>query len=200
MILLVILLVIGVLLWLFLTRREGFDAQSSFALNRQWRLLWEQHTLWTRTLMISIASNSANQVATSARLFKNVSDMAAVMDRYFGSNVAGKFSNLFSAHVTIADQLISAARDNQTQRFISLKKEWFDNATQISNFLSSINTYWKRDVINEIMNSYLRLSLTEATSYLNGNFDDDINAYDAVERESLLMADMFSEGIVSRFS
>lgn len=195
---LVFIAVIGILLWLFLSSKEGFDTPSFYALNRQWCLLWEQHVEWTRLLIISILSRLPDESATRARLLKTVSAMTEVINRYFGSTISGKFSDLFTEHLTIANKLILAVRDGTD--YDNLKLSWFINADNIINFLSQINIYWKREMLKDLFYNHLHMTLNEIKFRVNGNYTLDISTYDSIEKEALKLADLFAEGLVSKFS
>jgi hypothetical protein len=50
-----------------------------------------------------------------------------------------------------------------------------------------------------MMKSHLDLTLEEATARLNANYAADVEAYDKVYAQLMMMADMLSEGILHHF-
>ena len=57
-------------------------------------LVWEQHIMWTRMLLISIAENLKDLEATQNRLLRNPKDIAAVFRPYYGNSVASESQKL----------------------------------------------------------------------------------------------------------
>jgi len=47
--------------------------------------------------------------------------------------------------------------------------------------------------------THLDLTTDEVSKRLAGKYKEDIEAFDAVEREAVMMADVFTEGIVNQF-
>lgn len=70
-------------------------------------LVWEQHIMWTRMLLISIAENLKDLDATEARLLQNPKDIANVFRRYYyGDNVASTIEKLLTEHLVILRHMI----------------------------------------------------------------------------------------------
>ncbi|MCD9021958.1 hypothetical protein [Cohnella silvisoli] len=63
-------------------------------LNQLFRLLWEQHVAWTRMLIISIAASLPDESLVTERLLRNPPDMAEVFKRFYGNEIAARFSSL----------------------------------------------------------------------------------------------------------
>lgn len=57
-------------------------------------LVWEHHIMWTRIILISIASDLKDLAATQTRLLQNPKDIANVFRKYYGNN-AILFSIIF---------------------------------------------------------------------------------------------------------
>ena len=62
-------------------------------------LVWEQHIMWTRMLLISIAENLNDLDATRARLLENPKDIANVFRKYYGNTIADKIEKLLTEHL-----------------------------------------------------------------------------------------------------
>ena len=66
---------------------------------KRMNLAWEQHIMWTRMLLISIAENLKDCSATEARLLQNPRDIANVFERFYGKNVANVIEKLITEHL-----------------------------------------------------------------------------------------------------
>ncbi|MFC5700260.1 LysM peptidoglycan-binding domain-containing protein [Cohnella faecalis] len=178
---------------------KGCISQAESDLRNEFRMLWEEHVAWTRMLIISIASDLKDEALVTQRLLRNAPDMAAVFRRYYGDQVASRFNDLMTQHLVIADQLVKAAKAGDTAATADAEKRWYANADEIAVFLSGINPYWPKNDVAKMMHEHLRLTKSEAVNRLNQNFAADISDYDKIEQQALMMADVFTDGIVKQF-
>ncbi|MDF2985614.1 MAG: hypothetical protein K0R50_1124 [Eubacterium sp.] len=177
---------------------EG-SREAKLQLMKDLRTLWEQHVMWTRLTIISMVENLPDVELVTARLLRNPEDFANLLARFYGRQKADVFKNLFTEHLTIAAQLVQAAKDGDNQKAEAAEKEWYRNAGQIAEFLAAINPYWsKREWVN-MLDEHLRLTKTEAVDLITKQYAESINTYDEIERQALRMADMMFEGISKQF-
>jgi len=73
------------------------------------------------------------------------------------------------------------------------------NADKMAAAFSSINPYYRLEDIHKMLYNHLNLTAQEVALRLAGQYADDIDAFDAVEKEALEMADYFSQGIMRQF-
>ena len=64
-------------------------------------LVWEQHIMWTRMLLISIADNLGDLDATRTRLLENPKDIADIFRRFYGNDFANLIQKLLTEHLVI---------------------------------------------------------------------------------------------------
>ena len=172
---------------------------EQLALLNSMRLLWEQHVYWTRMLLISIAERLKDQSDVTERLLQNPDDIADIYEEYYGENTAIIIAQLLTEHLQIGAELITALRDNITAEADKLTKEWYANADKMADAFSSINPYYKRGELHNMLYEHLNLTTQEVAMRLAGNYKADIEAFDKVEQEALSMADYFSLGIIKQF-
>jgi hypothetical protein len=108
-------------------------------------------------------------------------------------------TRLLKEHITIAAELLKAAKAGDNNAFEKTNTKWFTNADQISTFLSKANPHWKLDDMKKMMHDHLDLTTQEATARLKKDYDADVKAYDKVHVEILMMADMLTDGILQQF-
>ncbi|MEA4970484.1 MAG: acetylglutamate kinase [Candidatus Pelethousia sp.] len=170
-----------------------------FELLADMRLVWSQHVYWTRLLLISIAERLKDQSATTARLLQNPADFAKIFARYYPAGVANTIEQLLTLHLQIGAELITALRNGQTEQAQALTRRWYQNADQMADAFSSINPFFEREAMRNMLYAHLELTTKEVTARLAGNYPADIAAFDQVEREAMEMADYFSAGIMHQF-
>ncbi len=175
------------------------DPAAQIALQKEMRKVWEQHVYWTRMLLISIAERLPDQEATAARLLKNPADIAAVFANYYSPDVANLIAQLLTEHLQIGGALITALRDGNTAEAERLNTLWYQNADQMAEAFSSINPYYDRETMQNMLYEHLDLTTQEVAARLAKNYPADIQAFDRVEQDALSMADHFSQGIMKQF-
>lgn len=165
----------------------------------QMNLVWEQHIMWTRMLLISIAENLKDLEATQARLLRNPIDIANVFRPFYGNNVANEIQKLLTEHLVIGKELIVASKNKKQDQAMILNKKWYQNADDMAEAFSSINPFYPKEEIRRMLYEHLRLTTNEVSARLNGNYAEDIKAYDMVQQEILKMSQFFVNGIVKQF-
>lgn len=163
------------------------------------RKLWTEHVMWTRSFIISTAANLGDLQLVTARLLRNPVDFAKVLRPFYGADKAKRFSNLLTEHLTIAAQLVNAAKSGNTDVVNEERKKWYANADEIAEFLSSINPYWSKNEWTLMLHDHLKMTEDEAVARLTGQYSKDVSLFDAIEDQALMMADYMADGITKQF-
>lgn len=164
------------------------------------RLLWEQHVYWTRLFLVSTAFSLPDTELVANRLLRNPKDFEAALKPLYGEKVAAKFSELFTNHLTIAAELVNAAKAGDSAKAADAEKRWYANADEIAAFLGSINPYWSAQEWRKMLYDHLAMTKTEAVNLLTQKYADGIRIFEMIEQEALAMADLMTQGLVSQFS
>ncbi len=136
---------------------------------------------------------------TTDRLLQNPKDFEEVLVSFYGQDTAAKFAELLTTHLTIANELVIAAKEGNVDAASDAEKRWYENADQIATFLSNINPNWSVDDWQEMLYNHLAMTKTEANDILTQNYEDSINVFADIERGALEMADVMTQGIVQQF-
>lgn len=175
-------------------------SSNEVKLLKQMNVVWEQHIMWTRMLLISIAENLKDLEATQTRLLENPKDIADVFRTYYGNNVTNEIQRLLTEHLVIGKDLIVALKNKNQEQANLLSLKWYQNADSMAEAFSSINPFYPKEEIRKMLYEHLRLTTEEVDARLKGNYPADIKAYDMVQKEILRMSQFFVNGIVSQFS
>jgi hypothetical protein len=169
-------------------------------LMNEMRMLWEQHDVWTRSAIMSIALDLPDIDFVLKRLLQNPKDFGQALKPFYGDKIASRFSDLLTGHLVIASELVKASKAGNTKAAAAAEKQWYANADEIAAFLGSINPYWSQAEWKMMLHTHLALVKAEAVAMLTKDFEAGIKVYDEIERQSLDMADVMSEGIIKQFS
>lgn len=163
------------------------------------RMLWEQHTVWTKMTIMSIVQDLPNESFVTERLLQNPKDFGKALEPFYGAKIASKFSDLLTEHLVIAAELVKASKAGDNIAAEELERSWYNNADNIALLLGSINPYWSAEEWRSLLHHHLSLVKAEAIAFLNEDFEATVQLYDELERQALEMADVMAKGIIKQF-
>ncbi len=168
-------------------------------LEKYMRALWDDHVFWTRMAIISIAAGSPDTDQTVARLLRNPVDLEKVFAVYYGDQTAAAVRELLKDHLTIAAELVMAAKLGDSKKATGAETRWYANADEIASALHSINPNWEKEPLAEMLYEHLKMTKDEAVARLDAVWGADIQIFDKVRGQAQMMADSLTEGIVMQF-
>ena len=173
---------------------------AELAFHDQMRKLWEDHVTWTRLAIVTFADGSPGFETTAARLLQNQRDIGNAIAPFYGTAAGNRLAALLHDHITIAVEVLQAAKAGDTSAFTAANARWYANANDIADFLSRANPrFWPGAVMRTSMKTHLDQTLTEAAHELGGDHAASVADYEAIHRHILDMADLLSSGIIGRF-
>jgi hypothetical protein len=178
---------------------KDFKKPTACDLRTDMRKLWEDHIIWTRNVIFNIIDELPGTTEAVNRLLQNQVDIGNAIKPFYGNNAGNQLTTLLTAHITIAADLLTALKNNNTVAFNAAYAEWVANADAIAAFLSSANPAWPLAEMQAMMHEHLRLTGAEAEARKTADYAGDVRAYDNVHVQILAMADMLAEGIVQQF-
>jgi hypothetical protein len=173
---------------------------KELVLRQEMRRLWEDHVTWTRLAVISLTADSPDAQATVVRLLRNQTDLGNAIKPFYGNAAGRGLTRLLREHITIAAELIAAAKAGDQAKVASERAEWQRNADEIAVFLNQANPgSWKLGEMKAMLRAHLALTTQEVLARLQRKWAADVRNYEAIHRQALGMADMLSVGIVRQF-
>jgi hypothetical protein len=164
------------------------------------RQLWEDHIVWTRMVIVSVADDLPDFSTAVDRLLRNQDDIGNAIKPFYGDAAGAELSRLLREHITGAAALLTAAKAGDSAAVEAASEAWYANADAIAAFLAAANPrQWDEAEMQTMMHEHLDRTLAEAVARLQGRYGDDIAAYDQIHGQILAMADMLSDGIIAQF-
>lgn len=161
------------------------------------RKLWTDHVVWTRDYIVAAVGDQPDAPAAANRLMRNQEDKAVA--KFYGEPAGQQLTKLLKDHISIAVDLVKAAKAGDKSGQQKADERWQANAVEIADFLSKANPNWPKAPLADLMKMHLSTTSSEVVARLNKNWDEDVRAFDAVYDHILKMSDAITEGIVKQF-
>lgn len=159
------------------------------------RVVWMKHVWWTREVILAITADAPWTNASVAKLLQNPIEMAAVFAPFISKQFEQQFANLFTVHLKLGGDIVTAAKKGDTALVNKLQYEWHQNAEQIAQLMASFGLCMEEKKVREMMYTHLQLTTNEAVFMLNGQYEQAIAEFDKIQDEALMMADYFTRSI-----
>lgn len=162
------------------------------------RKLWADHVVWTRVYIISAVGGQPDAQAALNRLMKNQEDIGKAIVPYYGAAAGTKLTDLLKQHISVAGEVVTAAKARDNTRLADANRRWHTNADDIATFLSGANPNWSKSALVSMLNEHLALTTREATARLQQRWEEDVTAFDQIFDQAMMMADALSSGILKQ--
>jgi hypothetical protein len=163
------------------------------------RRLWADHVIWTREYVVAAIAGAPDADAVAGRLLKNQEDIGNAVVPFYGEAAGSRLTELLKEHITIAVDLIAAAKSGDQAKLSEADAAWDRNAASIASFLANANPNWPEKDVADLLSQHLALTKNEAVARLESRWEDDIEAFDQIFTEILTVADVLAAGIVKQF-
>lgn len=180
-------------------KQETCISPQMVQLKTDMQKVWIDHTIWTRSYIVSAISNRPDQKDVLNRLLQNQQDIGNVIKPYYGEAAGNKLADILREHILIAGKIVAAAKAGNQAEVQKLQADWHRNADDIARFLSSANPYWSFKTLQDMLYEHLQLITDIVLACLRGDWKADIAATDKNEIHMIYLADILTEGIVKQF-
>lgn len=163
------------------------------------RKLWTDQVVWTRNYIVSAVGGLPDQANVQARLQQNQLDMVHVLKTFYGEEAGNQMWKLLQDHFLIAGKMIEAAKSQNRLDVKTYSTDWYQNADDIANLLSGLNTNWSLNELRDLLHTHLQLISDSVTARIDKEWDMDIAALDKGTDQITELADVLADGIIKQF-
>ena len=157
--------------------RSGMTrSDAAVTLKQDMRKLWTDHVVWTRDYIVAAIGDQPDAQSAANRLLRNQEDIGNAVATYYGDAAGKQLTTLLKEHITIAVDLIKAAKAGDKTGQQQADGLWQKNAEQIADFLSKANPHWPRATLVDMMKMHLSTTTNEVVARLTKNWDADVRA------------------------
>jgi hypothetical protein len=172
---------------------------NALELRQGMRDLWADHVVWTRAYIVAAVADDPSASSALARLMRNQEELGSAIAPYYGGPAGARLTALLKEHISIAGELVGAAKARDDAKVKDADARWHRNAEEIATFLSEANPNWNRADLVRMLNEHLALTTQEATLRLQKNWREDTATFDRIYDQAMMMADALSDGVIRQF-
>jgi hypothetical protein len=172
---------------------------KQIALYTGMRKLWADHMFWTREYLVAAVAAGQNADAAAARLMRNQEDIGNAVAGYYGADAGRQVTTLLKQHISIAVDIVTAAKANDQVKLADANKRWQDNGNQIADFLASANPNWPKATLRDMLQKHLATTAEELKALQNKDYAGAVAKFDTALDHMMMFADTVSAGIVKQF-
>jgi hypothetical protein len=85
-------------------------SEAAVTLKQDMRKLWTDHVVWTRDYIVAAVGDQPDADAAANRLMKNQEDLGTAVAKFYGDSAGRQLTTLLKEHISIAVDLIKAAK------------------------------------------------------------------------------------------
>lgn len=178
---------------------EKTVTRAELDLTNGMRMLWTDHTVYTRLYLISALDDAPGTDAVAARLLQNQADLGDAIKPVYGDAAGDKLTALLKDHILIAVDIVDAVKANNTTAQADAEARWTANADEIAAFLSGANPHWTEQALKDLLYTHLSTTKDELVARYTKDYAADVAAWDRVYDHILMMSDALSEGVIAQF-
>lgn len=113
--------------------------EAAVMLKQDMRMLWTDHVVWTRDYIVAAVGDQPDAQAAAGRLMKNQEDIGNAVAKFYGAPAGQQLTALLKQHISIAVDLIKAAKAGDKAAQQQADNKWQQNGVEIADFLSKAN-------------------------------------------------------------
>ncbi len=170
------------------------------ALRLALRSLWSDEGAYLRDYLVSVLSLTGDMTTIEENWLVHEHKIADALRPYYGDAAAENFKGILAERVMIAKRAREAHRQGNGSGVAQAFTDWAANARALATFLGGINEYINTEELSALLTRYVSHGQEMIVARAAGNWAADREAYDAMRRAALKIADTLSDAVVHGFS
>ncbi len=159
--------------------------------------LWTERLVWVRQLILSIMLSLRDLNFVAQRVQRNDAELGQILGSIYGMEAGQQFAYLLGEYIRILSEIAATIKaGNDTDL---LMQQWAGTAEEIAEFLSQLNPYWEKDVVEALINDEMKLEFNFATELKKEQYEQGISDFDTAYDRALQAARLMIYGVKMQF-
>ncbi len=171
-----------------------------YELNQGMRKLWSDHMHWTLATVDAFFNEPDQLDAKLSRLLQNQKDIGSAIAVYYGQTAGDQLAQLLTEHILGAVPVLTAAKEGDQNLLTQALEDWYKNANEIAQFLTSANPdNWSAEATESALKMHITHTTDYAVNILKGEYNESLQNFEEALNHMLVLADILSDGIAKHF-
>ncbi|HYE69853.1 MAG TPA: hypothetical protein VEA58_14655 [Anaerovoracaceae bacterium] len=159
------------------------------------KIFWLEMTTWTRAYIISRVINSDYANKAYEKLRQVPIQYGNLMKTIFNEEMVDQNLQLIYKHINLINNLITALVNNNQEGVNSAVQFLFQNSDERAALLAQMNPNLDQNQWSAILHNFLRSTIDEITSFLNGDYERNIEVYQHLIDQTEQISNTFTESL-----
>lgn len=160
------------------------------------RTVWMLFALWTRAYLFSVATGLGNLNDVAQKLYGIPSDLYNILGLVFGNTAAQTILNYLSLFVINLQTAMIGLKNGDQASVNTSTVNLYQISADLSDYLHQINPFWVAVQWRNLLDTYIVLALQEAVALIGGNYTRDIELFDRLVNQAILLGDYMANGLI----
>ena len=176
---------------------SGCITYGQMNLINDFRSLWAEIAVWSRSFMASTISNSSDIKAVNNRLYKITESFKDKLQPFFGVKVAEEIHQLFLAYIINIQTMVTALYNKDPLTVDTAVTSLYRISDEIADYMASINPYWERSKWQSFLYKMNERLIAQTIALIGGEYEKEIDIRDNILRHALQLGDYTAEGVIN---
>ena len=158
------------------------------------RTIWILLALWTRAFLFSVTTGFGNQSVVADKLYRIPIDLYNILKLVFRDEESQNILNLLSMFVINLQTVIMGLKSGDQASVDTGTTNLYSTSAALSTYLNQINPFWTATQWRNLLDSFIGIALQEAISLIGGNYTRDIEMFDRLVHQAILLGDYMANG------
>lgn len=160
------------------------------------RTVWMLMALWTRAFLFSVATGLGNLNVVAEKLYNIPDDLHNILRLVFPDGEAQNILNLLSLFIINLQNAMLGLKNGDQASVDASTVNLYQISADLSNYLNQVNPFWSEVQWRNLLDTYISLALQEATALMSGNYTRDIELFDRLVNQAILLGDYMADGLI----
>jgi hypothetical protein len=155
--------------------------------------------MWTRFLLVSMASNINDQEVLENRLYEVVRDFTNILLVYYDKTSVNKIDTISRNHIklliALIDTLLFQNEEKSNEAIIAIQ----NNSKELATALHALNPYLDEVVLTNSFYGLISMTIDQIMKRKSKQYALDVYQYSFIEYQILMIADYMWEGLLHEF-